>query len=161
MLYWLCVGPFWIRKTYQKPVQNNVWTLQKLMSKTCRFSILIFSGFGLDFGASWASSLEPSWPFWPPKLAVSAYVYVLKLTVLYKWCLGGLRTRFRRPWASILEGSGNDFSKFSTAFGFVSSTWLLHRHSAEKAKVWPKSSQNVRISLPHVPSALQSCRCKP
>ena len=47
-------------------------------------------------------------------------------------------------------------SKFSTVFGFVSSKWLLHRHNAEKAKVWPKRSQNVRISLPHVPSVPSS-----
>ena len=52
---------FWIRKAHQKPVQNDVRTLQKSMLKICRFSTAIFSGFGLDFGVSWASNLEPSW----------------------------------------------------------------------------------------------------
>ena len=31
-------------------------------------------------------------------------------------------------------GSGNDFSKFSTIFGFVSSKWSLHKQKAKKAK---------------------------
>ena len=52
---------FLVQKTYQKPLQNDVRTLQKSMSQTCCFSTSIFSGFGLDFGASWASNLEPSW----------------------------------------------------------------------------------------------------
>ena len=53
---------FWVRKTSQKPSRNDVRTLPKSMPKTCCFSTSIFSGFGLDFGASWASNLEPSWP---------------------------------------------------------------------------------------------------
>ena len=31
------------------------------MPKTCCFLTSIFSGFGLDFGGSWASKMEPSW----------------------------------------------------------------------------------------------------
>ena len=48
-------------KTYQKPFRNKVRTLPKSMSKTCRFSTSIFSGFGFDFGGSWASMLKPRW----------------------------------------------------------------------------------------------------
>ena len=43
---------FCIQKTYRKPFQNDVRTLQKSMPKTCCFLTSIFSGFGLDFGAS-------------------------------------------------------------------------------------------------------------
>ena len=46
---------FSIEKTYQKPFQNEVRTLPKLMPKTCCFLTSFFSGFGLDFGASGAS----------------------------------------------------------------------------------------------------------
>ena len=56
---------FSVQKTYQKPFQNEVRTLQKSMPKTCCFLTSVFSGFGLDFGGSWASKMEPSWPFWP------------------------------------------------------------------------------------------------
>ena len=52
---------FSVQKTYQKPFQNDVWTLAKSMSKMCCFLTSFFSGFGLDFGASWASKMEPSW----------------------------------------------------------------------------------------------------
>ena len=52
---------FLLQKTYQKPFQNEVRTLPKSMLKTCCFSTSIFSGFSLDFGASWASKMEPSW----------------------------------------------------------------------------------------------------
>ena len=52
---------FSLQKTYKNPFQNQDQTLQKSMPKTCCFSTPIFSGFGLDFGASWTSNLEPSW----------------------------------------------------------------------------------------------------
>ena len=52
---------FSVQKTYRKPFQNDVRTLPKSMPKTCCFSTSIFSGFGLNFGGSWASKLEPSW----------------------------------------------------------------------------------------------------
>ena len=54
----------------------------------------------------------------------------------------------------ILDGSGIDFSKFSSVFGFMSSKWLLHRHNAKKAKVWANCSQNVGF---HFPMCLQHC----
>ena len=53
---------FGIQKTYQKPLKNDVRTLTKSIPKTCCFSTSIFSGFGLDFGGSWASKMEPSPP---------------------------------------------------------------------------------------------------
>ena len=54
------VRAFSIQKSYEKPFQNRVRTLPKSMPKTCCFLTLIFSGFGLDFGRSWAANLEPS-----------------------------------------------------------------------------------------------------
>ena len=51
----------------KKPTKNQSKTtsepfkFQKSMSKMCRFSTSIFSGFGLDFGGLWVSNLEPSW----------------------------------------------------------------------------------------------------
>ena len=53
---------FSVRKTYQKPFQNEVRTLSKSMLQTCCFSTSIFERLGLDFGASWASKMEPSPP---------------------------------------------------------------------------------------------------
>ena len=52
---------FSVQKTYQKPFQNEVRTMKKSMPKTCCFLTSIFWGSGLDFGASWASKMEPSW----------------------------------------------------------------------------------------------------
>ena len=46
---------FSVQKTYQKPFQNEVRTLPKSMPTKLYFSTSIFWGFGLDFGASWAS----------------------------------------------------------------------------------------------------------
>ena len=48
-------GAFFLPKIIPKPFQNEVRTLQKSMPKTCCFLTSIFSGFGLDFGGSWAS----------------------------------------------------------------------------------------------------------
>ena len=53
---------FGVPKTIQKPLKNHAWATQKSISKTCCFLTSIFSRFGLDFGASWASKMEPSWP---------------------------------------------------------------------------------------------------
>ena len=57
-----------VQKTYQKPFQNDVRTLPKSMLKMCCFLTSIFSGFGLDFGESWASNLEQSWLKMAPPL---------------------------------------------------------------------------------------------
>ena len=46
--------------------KNEIRYLQKSMLKTLCFSISIFSRFGVDFGFSWASKIEPSWSFWLP-----------------------------------------------------------------------------------------------
>ena len=60
---------------------------------------------------------------------------------------------WRAP-GSILEApgldfgeSGDDFSKFSTVFGFVSSKWSLHRQNAKNAKKAKnaKNAQSVKI----------------
>ena len=72
---------FFLPKLIPKPFQNEVRTLQKSMPKTCWFSTSIFWGFGLDLGGSWASKMEPSWPFWPQNVAVSGLLSHLKLKV--------------------------------------------------------------------------------
>ena len=79
------------------------------MPKTCCFSTSIFSGFGLDFGGSWASKLDPSWLLKPQNFTAPAHFYLLKLSVFKKLRLGGLRARFWRPRGSILEGPGSIF----------------------------------------------------
>ena len=42
-------------KNLPKPVQNDGQTLPKLTPKTYCLSTIIFSGFGVHFGSSWAS----------------------------------------------------------------------------------------------------------
>lgn len=100
----LNVLPKIIQKTYQKPCRNEVRTSEKSMPKTMLFSTSIFS-----VSASILEGLGP--PTWrqvgsksgclvkrkPPPIDV-------KLKVLWKWRLGGLRTRFWRLRAWILEG---------------------------------------------------------
>ena len=85
---------FSVQKTYQKPFQNQVRTMKKSISKTCCFLTSFFSGFGLDFGGSWASNLEPSWLLKPQNFSSAAHFYLLKLKVFKKWRPGGLQARF-------------------------------------------------------------------
>ena len=100
------------KKTYQKPFQNDVWTLKKSMPKTCCFSTSFFSGFGIDFGGSWASKMEPSWL----KIAIflmGDWLFLpSEVEGLEKSRLGALRTRFWSLRASILEALGLDFGRF-------------------------------------------------
>ena len=100
---------FFLQKTYQKPFQNEVRTLPKSMPKTCCFLTSFFSGFGLDFGGSWTSMLEPSWFLKPQKTISVAHFYLLKLNVFKQLRLRGLWPRFWRPRGSILEGPGSIF----------------------------------------------------
>ena len=72
---------FSVRKTYQKPFQNEVRTLLKSMLKMCCFLTSIFSGSSLDFGASWASKLEPSWAQNRFVSLLGAFLSILKLSV--------------------------------------------------------------------------------
>ena len=89
-----CSHAFWIRKTYQKHFQNEGRTLEKSMSKTCCFSTLIFSGFGLKLEGLGA----PRWRQVGSKFHLRVYSValfdVLKWKIVLKWCLGGLRVRF-------------------------------------------------------------------
>ena len=83
-----------IEKTYQKPFQNEVRTLKQLMPKTCRFLTSILGDFGLNFGGSWTSNLEPSWLLEPQNFISVAHFYLLKLKVFKKWRPDGLQARF-------------------------------------------------------------------
>ena len=89
------------------------------MPKTCCFLTSFFSGFGLDFGASWASKMEPSWL----QIAISSILDALfgdpkfnmaKNVVLERSGLdfGASGPRFWRLWASILA----DFKEFWDRF---------------------------------------------
>ena len=103
----------WLPKSIHKIIKDHLQTMKKSSLKTTCFSTSIFSGFGLDFGGSWASKMEPSWLLLPQKtLGIGFFFYDLKLDVFTKWRLGGLRARFWRPRASILEGPGLIFEGF-------------------------------------------------
>ena len=52
---------FLVPKTIQKPLKNHTRATPKSLLKTHCFLTSIFSPLGLDFGASWASKMEPSW----------------------------------------------------------------------------------------------------
>ena len=67
---------------------------------------MIFSRLGLHFGTPWASKLEPSWPFWPPKTLVQLPWGLLKLNVFSKCRLGRLQARFWRVCGGSWEGLG-------------------------------------------------------
>ena len=95
-------------------------------------------------GVQWNWSQVGS--FWPPKTSMVLLFYLLKLNVLKN---------------SVLEGSGLDFGASGLRFWSLGASIFEPLGSVGKAKVWPKCNQNVRISFPHVPSAMQSCTCKP
>ena len=125
------------------------------MPKTCCFLTSIFSGFGLDFGGSWASNLEPSWLLRPGKTLEQAPLDPLKLNIFEKLPLGGLRARFWRRWtrfcrprASIWEGSGTIFSRF----------WAISLN-AKKAKNAKNACQN-KTSITNAPR-VGGRRCSP
>ena len=105
-----------VPRTYQKTYQNDVRTLQKSMLKIYCFFTLIFLGFGLNFGSSWASNLEPSWQFCRQTVVIWAF---LNQRLYENGILEGSglnfrasRPRFRRVWDSpeeVLESSGPIF----------------------------------------------------
>ena len=80
---------FGIQKTIQKPLKNHARATQKSISKTCCFLTSIFSRFGLDFGASWASK----------SAALLAAPGVLKPTAFYA-CINILHF-LTRGWEKI------------------------------------------------------------
>ena len=64
----------------QDPPKRNP-KREKLMLRNNIFLTSIFSGFGIDFGRSWASKLEPSWVFLPKKMIRGALLSHIKLDV--------------------------------------------------------------------------------
>ena len=100
------------QKTYQKPFQNEVRTHPKSMLKMRCFSTSIFWGLGLDFGASWASNLEPSWSFWPQNFSAVDFLKGFKIHVLLNHHLGGFLAQFWRLQGFILEPLRLDFTHF-------------------------------------------------
>ena len=85
------------QKTYQKPFQNEVRTLQKSLPKICYFSTLIFLGLGLDFGSSGTSSWSQVGHFGLQNPRMVSSKSHLKLDVFRKWRLGGLWAQFGSP----------------------------------------------------------------
>ena len=63
----------------------------------CRFSTSFFSGFGLDFGGSWASKMEPSWPEIDFCVYLMLFLCLLNLKVLKNGVLEGSRLDFGGP----------------------------------------------------------------
>ena len=74
------------------------------MPKICGFLTSIFSGFGLNFGGSGASKLEPSWNKNPSKIAAAAHFYLLKLDFFY---------------ICVLEASGLDLASILRDLGGI------------------------------------------
>ena len=159
------VFAFGLRFWSKKPTKNLPKTRPEPFKNRCRKRVVFQHRF---FQVS-ASILEPLGP--PTWNQVGSKTYFsqggtlffspLKLNVFKNGVsdgsdidFGGSWPRFWKLQVSILDGSGIDFSKFSSVFGFMSSKCLLHRHNAKKAKVWANCSQNVGF---HFPMCLQHC----
>ena len=85
---------FGIQKTIQKPLKNHARATQKSISKTCCFLTSIFSGFGLDFGDSWAL-LGRSWALLGASWALlRCLLRALGCLLAAKCCPRGTRARF-------------------------------------------------------------------
>ena len=123
------------------------------------FLTSIFLGFGLDFGGSWASKMEPSWLLRPQKFTATAPFYLLKLNVFKKWRLGGLRARFWRPRGSILEGPGSIFKGFWTFEPMPEglSGWRTLRHRLVLHHWAVRGREVVEILPSHRTSASNAC----
>ena len=72
------------------------------MPKIDCFSASIFGRFGLDFGASWASNLDPSWPLEPEK-----NYHARPISSKLKFKISSIK--FWRAPGSIFEAPGLDF----------------------------------------------------
>ena len=70
--YFCYFREFFVPTIIPKTFENDVPTLPKSALKMHWFSTSLFSGLGLDFGASWASNLEPSWAQKPKLLVLDA-----------------------------------------------------------------------------------------
>ena len=146
--------------SFQKPFQNEARTLSKSMSKTGCFSTSIFSRLGLNFGASWASNLEPSWPQNPFFRLLGAFFCLLKLDVFKNGVLedprldfGGFQARFWRPRGSILDSLGSIFSKFLHCFFQVSPPRIPPAiYNAKNAKMLKRLRRQTifRVQTPRV-----------
>ena len=71
----------WDPKNLPKTLEKRCPNPYKIDPKNVLFFNIDFSGFGLDFGGSWASKMEPSWLLNPQKISMPAHFYLLKLSV--------------------------------------------------------------------------------
>ena len=90
------------------------------MLETACFPTSIFGGSGLHFGESWASMLEPSWPFWAPR-TVPGVSKIQSFGSMSPRCFprGSKVTPIRvlrRPQRSIFEGFSMDLGSFFRYF---------------------------------------------
>ena len=99
--YWH-VFCFW--KNLLKSFENHFRTITKSKRKTCWFSILFFPGLGIDFGRSWASKLEPSWPKTRSIISPSLFGSQLVMTGRFGEGLGKILAGFGAVLAAFGEG---------------------------------------------------------
>ena len=123
---------FCLCKTHRKPFQNGVRTMEKSIPKTWRLSTLIFSGFGIDFGCSGTSKLEPSWPKIRPIIYPSPFGNQLVTTGRFGKGLGvvsaGFGTGSGRFWARLAKVRGGFVQRITQGFGegfLIFGRWLV------------------------------------
>ena len=86
------------------------------MPKTCCFLTSFFSGFGLDFGASWASKMEPSWPFLLPATKGAGSKEPSQVRCLSKMASWSAPGSILKAPGLDFEGSGVNFFEIFACF---------------------------------------------
>ena len=136
-------------KNLQKTLPKRGPNPCKIDAENVMLFNIVFLGFGLDFGRSWASNLEASWFLKPQKTSPAAHFYLLNLSVFKKFRLGGLRARFWKPPGSILERAR--FSKVLGRRKRCLKAFLGGKHFARKvAEISPShrtSASNASASV--------------
>ena len=105
--------------------------MEKSIPKTWRLSTLIFSGFGIDFGSSGTSKLEPSWPKMRPIIYPSPFGNQLVTTGRFGKGLGMVSAAFGtgsgRFWPRLAKVPGGFFQRVAQGFGegfLIFGRWL-------------------------------------
>ena len=108
-------------KPTETPFQNGVRTMEKSIPKTWRLSTLIFSGFGIVFGSSGTSKLEPSWPKIRDIICPSPFGNQLVTTGRFGKGLGmvsaGFGTGSGRFWARLAKVRGGFYKGLRKVLG--------------------------------------------
>ena len=117
------------------------------MPKTYCFLTSIFWGFGLDFGRSWASKMEPSWEFWPKNFRDGGPCERSYVKCLFEIPSRGPPGWIMRPPASILKDSGYDFAIIFACLGLCTI-----------CKNFEKLTRSLRHRRHYVPSPTRNKR---